>query len=86
MLGKSIKTLEENLILKKQKEIFYNYVLIDANALVCLLKDIGHKKEPSIDDLVFLHRPPRYRGDGVNTWLFFISIFSHLMDQSEQSR
>ena len=42
MLGKSIKTLEENLILKKQKEIFYNYVLIDANALVCLLKDIGH--------------------------------------------
>ena len=75
MLSKSIKTLEENLILRKQKEIFYNYVLIDANAFVCLLKDISHKKEPSIDDLVFFKSIIIYVGKGCR-----LRKSSHLTD------
>lgn len=75
MLIKSIKTLEENLILRKQKEIFYNYVLIDANAFVCLLKDISHKKEPSIDDLVFFKSIIIYVGKGCR-----LRKSSHLTD------
>ena len=75
MLIDSIKVLEDKYILKKRKEIFYNYILIDANAMFKLLENISNDQTATIDDLVLFKSIIIYVGKGCR-----LRKISHLAD------
>ena len=62
MLARSIDVLEENFTLKKRDEIFYTYILLDANAMCKLFKDM--KRVATIDDLAYFKSIIIYVGKG----------------------
>jgi hypothetical protein len=64
MLVDSIKVLEDKYILKKRKEIFYNYILIDANAMFKLLENMSNDQTATIDNLVLFKYIIIYVGKG----------------------
>ena len=63
MLFDSIKVLEQKRILKTRKNIFYNYLIIDANGMFNFLKNI-EEKQSTLDDLVFFKSIIIYVGKG----------------------